>query len=456
VEATFKARPYQVEAIRHLLRKPAGGLLMDPGTGKTGSTLAAAEILTGKKIVDKILVVAPLNAVYDVWPFEVEKFGFKFRTVILHGTGKDDALDEPADIYLINYDGLEWLVRNLSRLMKKGERWWLVLDESTKVKHTTTKRFKLLRGVLGRFHRRTALTGTPSPNGLMDLFGQVYALDLGERLGRYITQYRKEYFYPTGYGGYSWMLQEGAEKRIHEKISDLFYRVDDSVLELPPRYDVPVYVRLPTKARRVYDQLQEEFVAELRGGLVTAVNAGVLSSKLRQAASGGLYDRDGKWIDLHDAKVTALVDLVEQLQGNPLLVGYEFTANAHALQKALKKARVAAPVWGEVTNRSERTRLKDAFNAGDVPVLLCQSGAAAHALNLQQTCHTVAWFGVPWNLETYIQFTKRIHRGGQRRTVMVHHLLVRDTIEDTVMWPVLKKKDRSQQALLSAIKKRYV
>lgn len=450
---TYEATPYGAVGIRHLLQKPFGGLLQDPGTGKTGEVLAALCILRKKRLVDRMLVMAPLNPVYEVWPAEIAKWGFPLTCQILHGPKKDARLAELADVNCINYEAVEWLAENIGGLVRRGERWWLVFDESTKVKHTNTKRFKLLRHMLPLFARRTILTGTPSPNGLIDLFGQVYAVDLGTTLGRYVTQYRREFFYPSGYGGYTWVPQEDAEKRIYDRLGDRFYRVSDKVLNLKPMHAVPLYVRLPPKAQRVYDELEAEFVAELKSGLVTAVNAGVLSSKLRQVANGVLYG-EGKQAKrmvhaVHDAKLDALGDLLEQLQGNPLLVGYEFTADGERIA-----AKFKLPILNGDTSRKDKSALFAKFNRGELAGLVVQTGAAAHGLNLQEVCHTVALYGLTWNLETYIQFNKRVHRKGQRRTVIVHHIVARGTIDETV-WQTLREKDFRQARLLNAIRKRY-
>jgi superfamily II DNA or RNA helicase len=453
-ECTYVARPYNAVGIRHLLQHPHGGLLQDPGTGKTGECLAAMQILKKRRLVDHMLVVAPLNPVYEVWPAEVKKWSFPFTVEILHGKNREKALarklaGQDADIYATNYDNMEWLVEHARELLGRDERWWLVLDESTKVKHSNTKRFKMLKLLLPLFARRTILTGTPAPNGLLDLFGQVYAVDLGASLGRYVTQYRRAFFYPSGYMGYDWVPQEGAEKRIYERLGDRFYRVSDSVLKLPPMHRVPLYVSLPTKARKIYDRLEEEFVAELKKGTVTAVNAGVLSSKLRQAANGIIYGDGDLRHKIHDEKLVAVGGLLEQLQGNPLLIGYEFTADGTRLAKEF-----GLPLVNGDTPRKEKSRLFSEFNKGRLPGLVVQTGAAAHGLNLQEVCHTVALYGLTWNLETYIQFNKRVHRSGQRNTVIVHHVIARDTIDETV-WEVLGQKDRRQAALLNAIKRRY-
>lgn len=451
---TYTARKHDALGIRHLLQRPMGGLFADPGVGKTGMVLATAQVLKKRKLVDKVLVMAPLNPAYEVWGPEIDKWGFSFTHGVLHDKHRKTLLEERdqdggRDVYAINYDGMAWLAENIQRLIKRGEKWWLVLDESTKVKHTNTKRFKLLKPMLPLFVRRTILTGTPIPNGLIDLFGQVYAVDLGASLGRYVTQYRREFFYPSGYGGYTWMPQADAEKRIYARLGDAFLRIDDSVLDLPPLHDVPLYVALPPKARKVYKDLEEEFVAELQSGTVTAVNAGVLSGKLRQVANGSLYGEQHKAHHVHDAKVEAVGDLLEQLGGSPLLIGYEFTADGERLAE-----EYSLPIVNGSTSRADKTKFFAEFNQGKHPGLVVQSSAAAHGLNLQKACHTVALFGLTWNLEVYAQFKKRVHRGGQQSRVICHHIIARNTIDELV-WQVLRQKDRKQAALLAAVKRRY-
>lgn len=455
---TLEPSYWQVEAIRHLLRTPEGGLLMDPGTRKTSCVLSAFHLLRKKKLADKMLVLAPLRACYSVWPAEVEKWNFPFKVSVLHGNKKEQALDEDADIYIMNYDGLAWLAEpgRFKRLLAHGRRWWLVPDEATKLKHTNTKRFKLLRPLLPRFERRTVLTGTPAPNGLMDLFGQVYVSDLGARLGRFITHYRREFFYPTGYGGYDWALQDGAKERIYARLDGLFYRVSDDVLGLPGRNEVPVWLELNPKTRKLYDSFEEEFIVELGRRTLTAANAGVLSTKLRQITGGALYDNDKRTVQVHEDKVEALTDLVEQLQGNPLLVGYEYTHHAELIVKALKRMGLKnVPVVGSGMTAKASDAVFQAFNRGEVPVLLCQADAAAHSLNLQEACHHVAWYGMTWNLETYEQFMKRVDRSGQKHLVTVHHLLAKGTIDEVMWYTVRGSKRRTQNEFLKAVLDRY-
>lgn len=449
-------RAYQDKAVSHLLRNPHSGLLMDPGTGKTVCTLSSFWVLRRQRLLDALLIVAPLRPAYEVWPAEVEKWRFPFRVSVVHGAKKEDAFDADAEIYVINYDGLRWLAQS-GRLRKWLKRFkngvGLVLDESTKVKHTNTQRFKTLRDLLPLFARRTILTGTPAPNGLLDLFGQVYCVDLGERLGRYITHYRREFFYPTGYGGYSWVPQEGAETRIHERLDGLFYRVGDDVLDLPKLNEVDVTVHLPPDAMTLYQQLERDFIIQLQSGVVTAMNAAVLTSKLRQVANGGLYDNSKLPHAVHAEKDEAIADLIEQLQGNPLLVGYEFTMDAARLKKLLKKRLdLDAPIAGDYSPKQLQPILRD-FNAGRVPALIAQTASLAHGLNLQEACHTIALHGLTWDLESYIQFRKRVHRGGQRKPVTVHRVIAVGTVDYAVL-RALQRKTTTQGALLDYFKQR--
>jgi hypothetical protein len=449
-EPTTRLEPYQTEGVAHLLRRPDGGLLMDPGTGKTLTVLMAFHLLRKRGIVSGLVVFAPEQPAHEVWGPESEKHGFPFKVVVLHGPNKDRLVDEPADIYVVNYGGVAWFAKVWPRLRKQHKKWWGVADESTKIKYTNTKRFKALAPVLPDFARRGILTGTPAPRGLIDLFGQVKFQDLGARLGQYITQYRRAYFYQTGYGGYTWAPQTDAEERIYAKLADIEYRVSEDVLKLKPLRFVQRFVDLPPKARALYEEFEREFIVRLGSVKLTAANAGVLSSKLRQIAGGAVYDEGHKARAVHEAKLEAVSDLVEQLQGNPLLLGYEFTHHGEALAKHFK-----APVVKGGMPRAEVKAILADFNAGNLPVVVCQYETVALGLNLQDACHNAAFYGLPWNLETIIQFVRRVHRKGQQRPVFVHQFLARGTI-DELSARVTEKKNATQQKLLDALKNRYM
>lgn len=448
-EPNARLRKYQQTAVASLLRYPHGGLFMDPGLGKTLCVLSAFWILRKKKLVKRMLVVAPLRPAYGVWPAEVKKWGFDLKVVILHGNHKERRLQEPADIYVINVDGLAWLVDHPDIMRRLGVDW-LVVDESTKVKTPGTIRFKALKGELICFKRRTILSGTPAPKSYLDLWAQVFVADRGARLGAFMTQYKSAYFIATGWNGRQWVLQEGADVKIQDKLKGAFVRFSDEDLGLPPWLPNIVDVQLPTKARKRYEVLEREFILEMKAGMVNAANAGVLTAKLRQVANGAVYDENRKVHLMHDAKLDALEDLTEELQGNPLLVAYEFD---HDIKRLLKRFTGAPWIGGGVSPK-QGEKIMQEFNQGLHPVLFAQSAALAHGVNLQAVCHQVCWFGLTWNLEDYIQFIKRVHRGGQKKTVTVHHIIAKNTVDERVL-AVIGRKDRSQRSLLAALKESY-
>ena len=332
--------PYQLVACRFLVKRPEAALFLDVGLGKTSVTLLAYTALRKAKAASKMLIIAPLRVCSLVWPAEVAKWEQfqNLRVAVLHGNEKEDHLEEDADIYVVNHDGLAWLTGRISpaktktrldALLERGVDT-LVLDELSKFKHSNTQRFKTLRKYLPRFTRRWGLTGSPAANGLLDLFGQCYVLDLGKALGQYITHYRYTYFMSTGYGGYTWVPQPDADKRIYAKIADLALsmKATDHLEGLPTLVEQDVWVDLPEKARAFYDELEREMIAEMDGARVTVQSAAALSGKCRQAASGGVYvlrrtnvlgtevsvddfKSVRETVHVHDAKTEALVDMVE-------------------------------------------------------------------------------------------------------------------------------------------------
>lgn len=448
--------------MRLLLSQGAAGLLLDPGLGKTSISLAAIQVLLAEKAIRSALVIAPLRVVYEVWPAEAEKWTtFRgLRLAVLHGPQKDARLRQPADIYLVNPEGLAWLRRAAT-----AARWrWpelLIVDESTKFKNTRAQRSRLLRELLPRFRRRYILTGTPVPNGLLDLFGQIYILDLGASLGRWFTRYRQTYFTPTGFGGYTWVpASDEAVEQIYERVRPLVLRLSaEEFLTLPEKVETTIYATLPSKARRAYQQLERELLLRVEAGEVTAGSAGVATMKLRQLASGAVYlDEDGaerrgerRYLETHAEKLDALADLVEELSGQPLLVAYEFQHDLARL-RALFGAETPAIEGGIPPARLRE--IVAAWNAGRLPLLFAQPASAAWGLNLQGACAHLAWFNLPWNLEHFDQLTRRIWRQGQRsRKVFVYYLVARATIDETVR-DVLAAKNASQTALFAALTKR--
>ena len=447
-------RPYQARAVKKMISEASHGLFLQTGLGKTSISLAAFEVLRRRGFVKKLLVVAPLRPIQITWPAEVARWReFEhLRVATLHGPKKARALRSESDVYLINYEGLNWLAS------QPPELWpdMLVCDESTKLKHARTQRFKTIREMLPRFSRRYILTGTPAPNGLIDLFGQIYVLDFGRALGRYITHYRREFFYQSGFGGYSWSLVPGGEEKIRERIAPLVtYMGARDHVDLPPIVSNTITVPFPGEMRALYDKMKRELIISLRSGRATARNAGVLTTKLRQLVGGAIYiDEEGlvepekrRWGRVHDAKIEALEELIEELSGQPLLVAYEYDHERERLEERLK-----APSF-----RGSQSRVRElevSWNRGEIPVLLVHPASAAHGLNLQRGGSTLAWYALPWNLEHYDQMIDRIWRSGQERTVFVHHLVVQGTIDNTIT-RALRTKATTQSALLAALKEDF-
>lgn len=447
----WEPRSYQRQLVRRLLEFPQHGLLVEPGLGKTSITLEALRLLRKGGFVKSALIVAPLRVCYEVWPREVAKWSQfdKLRYRILHGDNKtiDDA--DEVDLFIINPEGLGWLAAELV----KRRRWpfdWLIVDESTKFKHTNTSRFKLLKNLLPHFTRRTILTGTPTPNGLLDLFGQVYIIDSGRALGRFITHYRNEFFYPSGYGGYTWLPQPDAEKRILARVKPITTTLlAQDWLDLPERIDNVVEVDLPQQARDVYRQVEQEMIARLERGDIVAANAAVATTKCRQVANGGVYDDARTVHELHEAKVDAIESIVDELQGSPLLVLYHYE---HDLARLLRRFPRALAIHGKQNAKKTKETI-NAWNDG-APLLFAQAETVYHGLNLQEgPGHTIAWFGLTWDFEVYDQAVKRIWRSGQRsRRVIVHHVLAADTVDAVMFDVVVRGKQTNQRQVLDALK----
>jgi SNF2 family DNA or RNA helicase len=460
-----------------LLEHAAAALFLDPGLGKTSITLAAVKVLRQRKLLSKVLLVAPLRVCHSVWPGEVEKwsdFG-SLRVVVLHGKHKEELLETEADIYVINPEGLDWLLdakktrtpRGKTKVEVDVRRFkafgfdTLVVDELSKFKHTNTNRFKAMKLVLSTFGRRWGLTGSPAANGLLDLFGQCYVLDQGRTLGPYISHYRMKYFLP-GYDGFSWNLREGADEEIYERVRPLALRMAaEDYLDMPAVIENNIKVQLPDSVMRTYLEIEKDFVAKLESGRVKAANAAAASMKCRQVASGGIYlDQEVKalvklpksereWVDLHEAKLDALEELTEELQGSPLMVAYDFE---HDLARLHERFGDTTPHIGGGVDTKKAKKIEEAWNAGDIPLLLVQPASAAHGLNLQGACNHVAWHTLTWDFELYDQLIRRVRRQGQKeRRVFVHHIMASGTIDEVILM-VLKSKDRGQQALFTALK----
>lgn len=449
---TWTPHKGQKKGCKFLVSHASAGLIADPGVGKTSIALASFMALQRAKKARRALVVAPLRPCYLVWPAEQRKWldFAPLRMVVLHGDDKHRRIEQDADIYVINSEGLEWLFSDSRRFRKLGIDV-LIIDELTKFRHPRTKRFKLLKAHLPQFRYRWGLTGSPAANGLEGLFGQAYMLDLGKALGRYITHFRSKFF-TSSYNGYAWTPQKGAEKKIFKAVAPLMLRLAaEDYVDMPKEIQNVIDVELPPNVRDQYDTMEEEFYVQLERGEVVAANAGAKSMKLRQIASGALYtDLMHNWEELHEEKMAALLELIESLQGKPLLVAYEFQ---HTLDRIRSRIKDVPHIGAGVTARKS-AEIESAWNAGNIPVLLGHPQSVGHGLNLQGDAHHVAWVDPTWNYELYDQFNRRVRRQGNRyERVFVHNILARGTVDHAVHRSV-RDRERGQQSLFAALKAR--
>jgi len=441
---------YQLRAMKLLLSQGSGGLLLDPGLGKTAIALAAYKILRDKGMAPKgMLVIAPLRPCYNVWPDEIEKWA-EFNDItyaVVHGGDKAAMLRADVDIHIINPEGLKWLFAATASHRKE----WTILcvDESTKFKNSTTKRFKLMRPHFPRFARRWILTGTPIPNGIEDLFGQIFILDEGSALGKYVTHYRAKYFYSNAWEPYKFYAQDGSWGKIMARVDPLVLRLAaKDYIDMPPVLQERIYVDLPETAREKYRDIEDEFITQIEDGIIVAANAAVAGGKCRQICNGAIYtNKEHDWTTIHDAKLDAMGDLLEQLGGAPLLIMYEFN---HDKERLLGRFGSSIPILGGGTSAGKSDQYIQEFNAGQHPIMICHPASMAHGLNLQSACHHICWFGITWNLEYYDQANARINRQGQEFPVFIYHILAKDTLDDVVM-DTLAEKDHTQKKLFASL-----
>lgn len=448
--ANFIPHEYQAFSINKIIENPAAGLFLDMGMGKTVSTLTAiAELLHDYFEVSKVLVIAPLRVAKYTWTDEIEKWEHTryLKTSQILGTEKErlEALEKQADIYLINRENVVWLVEHLK------SDWpfdMVVIDELSSFKSTKAKRFRALRKVRPFIKRIVGLTGTPAPNGLIDLWPQLYLLDQGERLGKTITGFRERYFVP-GAGDpsrhvvYDWIPKKEAEENIYKKIEDICVSMKSvDYLELPERIDHTITVELSPGARGKYEKLEKDLLLPFADGDVVADTAAVLSNKLLQLANGAIYDENKEVQFVHNEKLDALEELIEQANGKPVLVFYNFK---HDLDRILERFKNAVKL--ETDEHFKK------WNNGEIPILLTHPASAGHGLNMQDGGNIIIWFGMPWSLELYQQANARLHRQGQKNIVNVFHLIVQDSIDEKVM-KAIKNKTVTQDNLMEAVKAR--
>lgn len=447
----YEPHEYQRYATRYIENHPCSAVLLDMGLGKTSLTLTAiADLLFDSFEVHKVLVIAPLRVARDTWSAELKKWdAFRHLTYsVAVGTEAERkaALTRKADIYIINRENVQWLITE-SRLPFDYDM--IVVDELSSFKNHQSKRFKALMQVRPRIKRIVGLTGTPASNGLMDLWAEFKVIDMGKRLGRFITQYRLDYFLPDKMNGqiiYSYRPRPGAEELIYRKISDITISMKSTNhLPMPELVSSEYPVFLDDAERETYDEMRKQFVLALPDGEITAANAAALSGKLCQLANGAIYSETGEFIEVHDRKLDALEDIIESANGKPLLVAYWFK---HDLERIMKRLHARHIPFSKLDSSDSIHR----WNNGEIPVALIHPASAGHGLNLQSGGNTIVWFGLTWSLELYSQTIARLWRQGQNaETVIVQHIVANDTIDEQIL-RALKAKDKTQSALIAAVK----
>ena len=442
----YNPHDYQRYAAEFIIAHPVAALLLDMGLGKTSITLTAInDLLFDSFEVHKVLVVAPLRVARDTWSAEIEKWEHlkNLRYSVVVGTEQErlNALRTSADVYIINRENIQWLVEESGLIFDFD---MAVIDELSSFKNHQSKRFRAFMKVRPKLKRIVGLTGTPAGNGLMDLFAEFKLLDMGERLGRLIGQYRNAFFQPDKRNGmviYSYKPLSNAEQQIYDKISDITISMKAADhLKMPELISAEYTVQLSEKEKEKYDRLKKDLILSTEGKEVTAANAASLSNKLSQMANGAVYSDDESVIQIHDRKLDALEDLIESMNGKPLLVAYWFK---HDLERIKKRFEIR-----EIKSSED---ISD-WNSGKIPVALIHPASAGHGLNLQNGGSTLVWFGLTWSLELYQQTNARLWRQGQTAdTVVIQHVVAKGTIDEQIM-KALKAKDTTQAALIAAVK----
>lgn len=445
----YTPHPYQDFATRHIIDNPASGLFLDMGLGKTVSTLTAVDQLLNVYCeVSKVLVIAPKRVAEDTWTTECSKWDHlrHLRLSVVLGSERErkEALKAKADIYVINRENVAWLVGYYQSAFPFD---MVIIDELSSFKSAKAIRFKSLRMVRPKVSRVVGLTGTPAPNGLIDLWPQIYLLDMGQRLGKHITSFRSRYFDPGRRNGqvvFDYKPKTESQQQIYDQIGDICISMTaKDYLTLPERITRTIEVKLPAKVQQQYDEFEKEQVLALEDvEEISAVNAAALSMKLRQFANGAIYDEHKQHHEVHSEKLEALEELIEEANGQPVLIFYSFIHDYERIVKYLK---------GYKPRKLDGSADISDWNAGKIQVLLAHPASAGHGLNLQAGGNIVIWFGPNWSLELYQQANARLDRQGQTKPVIVYHLTAVQTI-DSKVFTALEGKAKTQDALMDAVK----
>lgn len=443
----YVAHNYQKYAKDFILAHKVSALFLDCGLGKTITTLTAInELMYDSFEISKVLIIAPLRVAQSTWKDEIEKWDHLnlLRYSVAVGDEKERirALKQNSDIYIINRENVDWLVT------KSGIDFnfdMLIIDELSSFKSHTSKRFKSLLKIRPYFERVVGLTGTPSSNGLMDLWAEFRILDLGEKLGRYITHYRNEYFLPDKRNGvviFSYKPQPNAEERIYHRLADMTISMKSTeYLKMPELILNELEINLDEEDQIKYKKFKKEMVMTIQEKEIDAINAASLSNKLIQLANGSIYDEDKKFYEVHNKKLDKLEEIIESANGKPVLVAYWFKADKERIEKRFKVREIKTA-----------DDIKQ-WNKGMIDLALIHPASAGHGLNLQSGGSTLVWFSLTWSLELYQQTNARLYRQGQKDTVVIHHLITKNTIDEDIM-KSLKRKDKTQEALMRAVKAR--
>ena len=453
----FTPHEYQKYCIEYIKTHNVSALFLDMGLGKTIITLTALrDLMLDDVSISKVLVIAPLRVARDTWPAEVEKWDHlsDLDVSVIVGAAKERtaALNHSAMIYVVNRENVKWLVEYYE---KNGLSWdfdCIVIDELSSFKNYQSQRFKWLRKVRPFVKRWIGLTGTPTSNGLMDLWAEIGILDGGERLGRFIGRYRDAYFKPGSMNPstgvvFSYIPRPGAEEQIYDRISDMTISMKAlDYLDMPECVYVDHKVEMSEPERRLYDQLKKDLIIPLEDGDIDAANAASLSNKLLQMSNGAVYDENGEARTIHSRKLEMLEDLIEAANGQPVLIAYWFK---HDRERILSHLTAAGYSPRDIRESQD---IKD-WNAGNIPVALIHPAGAGHGLNIQEGGHILIWFGLTWSLELYQQTNARLWRQGQKQTVTIHHIITANTVDEDVL-AALASKDVTQEKLIAAVKAR--
>ena len=443
----YVAHNYQNYAKDFILAHKVSALFLDCGLGKTITTLTAInELMYDSFEISKVLIIAPLRVAQSTWKEEVEKWDHLnlLRYSIAVGDEKErlKALKQNSDIYIINRENVDWLVTKSGIDINFN---MLIIDELSSFKSHTSKRFKSLLKIRPYFERVVGLTGTPSSNGLMDLWAEFRVLDLGERLGRYITHYRNEYFLPDKRNGaiiFSYKPQPNAEERIYRRLADMTISMKSTeYLKMPELILNDLEINLGEEDQIKYKKFKKEMIMTIQEKEIDAINAASLSNKLIQLANGSIYDDDKKFYEIHNKKLDKLEEIIESANGKPVLVAYWFKADKERIEKRFKIREIKTA-----------DDIKQ-WNKGMIDLALIHPASAGHGLNLQSGGSTLVWFSLTWSLELYQQTNARLYRQGQKDTVVIHHLITKNTIDEDIM-KNLKRKDKTPESLMKAVKAR--